>query len=664
MLIQLETTPTKPKPRKLFYSYSHKDESLRDELDAHLTLLKREGFISDWHDRKIRAGDDWGRAISDNLNSADVILFLVSPHFLASTYCRDVEVARAMERHHNGEATVVPIILKPCVWMTKDFAKLEPLPKTGRPISEWPDSGFAHVAEELRVLLLEFNYPRRPDSSQGGMHGHWILKVRDQGKLVDRTATEKIVERLKNFTKDFSITLQATAKSQVADGEQFICETILIFSGTSEAFVAIQEEKNKGTLSLVLGVEVISFYIGYGATVQGTSEPILNSAATVIETGDLLLRPGRKVSPCVLKGVKAKDNDPTSLDFIVDGGDQSYAEIAANGEYAKQIDYFKSALTVKEENMWVNLSAYEADRMLPKPLAGTQFGRDLLSQDVVLKQLTASFMHPDSPVGRAYWNEVFARARQHYGTSNLRMNSFQKVWVIPKKAVVYEMPFEKPPPDILERFGIERGERFAYIVETDLDTLCECDLVALKHHADAQKDKGDGTSTDITVQTFKEIILPHIRKEVNESEHFAALRQIYHALILATWFKKKLRSVSAYEKVFESVDSDNPASLTTTIRNIKSLAGQSPTSKATNPDIFQPDPKHYLDHATPNAPAFEIADNVEFYQKYIRLFRDGVFRCARAEEGDQPSEIINRLYFSGAIHFDSLPLEVRVTISK
>jgi hypothetical protein len=256
-------------------------------------------------------------------------------------------------------------------------------------------------------------------------------------------------------------------------------------------------------------------------------------------------------------------------------------------------------------------------------------------------------------------SEVFAWARQHYGTSNLRVNSFQKVWVIPKKAVVYEMPFEEPPPNILERFGIESGERFAYIVETDLDTLCECDLVALKHHADAQKDKGDGTSTDFTVQTFKEMVLPHIRKEVNESEHFAALRQIYHALILAAWFKKTLRSVPAYKKVFESVDSDNPASLTTTIRNIKSLAGQTAGSKVARPQSFQPDPRHYLDHATPSAPAFEIADNVEFYQKYIRLFRDGVFRCARAEEDDQPGEVINRMYFSGAVRFDSLPLEVR-----
>jgi hypothetical protein len=297
--------------------------------------------------------------------------------------------------------------------------------------------------------------------------------------------------------------------------------------------------------------------------------------------------------------------------------------------------------------------------MLPKPLEGTQFGRDLLAQDVILKQLTASFMHPDNPIGRKYWNEIYTRARQLFGTSKLVLNSFQKVWVVPQKALVYEMPIDEQSQEIRERFDVEQGERFAYIVETDLDTLCECDLVALKHHADAENT--DTAGTDFSVTVFKEVVLPHIRKEVNESEHFATLRQIYHAQILATWFKQKLRSVPAYQKIFESVDSNHPESLTTTILNIQSLSSKTAKPMQAVP-VSQRVRKALLDHATPNSPAFDIADNVEFYQKYIRLFRDGVFRCARAEAGDQPGEIINRLYFSGAIRFDTLPLQVIRTI--
>jgi hypothetical protein len=207
-----------------------------------------------------------------------------------------------------------------------------------------------------------------------------------------------------------------------------------------------------------------------------------------------------------------------------------------------------------------------------------------------------------------------------------------------------------------KRFGVEDGARFAYICETDLETLCECDLVAVRHQTGRQK--GDKTIPDFAVDVFKEIVLPHIRKEMNESEHFAPLRQIYHALILATWFKKKLRGVPAFDKVFESIDSNNPRSFVTTIRSVKKIGSRIAETACAIPRASMPGPRPHLDHATPNAPAFDIADNVEFYQKYIRLFRNGVFRCARAEEGERPGEIINRLYFSGALHFESLPLQV------
>src|SRR5271165_259640 len=154
MLIQLETQYAKPKPRSVFYSYSHKDEDLRDHLDTHLTLLKREGFISTWHDRKITPGDEFDHVINESLNTSDVILFLVSPHFLASQYCRDIEIRRAMERYENREAIVIPIILKPCVWTSEAFAKLQVLPKNCRPLVEWPDTGFARVAEDLRTMMV------------------------------------------------------------------------------------------------------------------------------------------------------------------------------------------------------------------------------------------------------------------------------------------------------------------------------------------------------------------------------------------------------------------------------------------------------------------------------------------------------------------------------
>src|SRR5437762_917707 len=98
----------------LFFSYSHKDEGLRDQLEIHLAMLKRQGFIETWHDRRISAGEILDHAVSENLESADIILLLVSPDFLASDYCYDREMMRAMERHEAGLSAVIPVILRPC----------------------------------------------------------------------------------------------------------------------------------------------------------------------------------------------------------------------------------------------------------------------------------------------------------------------------------------------------------------------------------------------------------------------------------------------------------------------------------------------------------------------------------------------------------------------
>src|SRR5262245_47183559 len=84
-------------PVDLFCSYSHKDEALREELDTHLALLRRRGVLNPWHDRRIAASDDWKESIDGHLESADIVLLLISPDFMASDYCYDVEMTRAME---------------------------------------------------------------------------------------------------------------------------------------------------------------------------------------------------------------------------------------------------------------------------------------------------------------------------------------------------------------------------------------------------------------------------------------------------------------------------------------------------------------------------------------------------------------------------------------
>ncbi len=139
-------------PVKLFISYSHKDEALRDELVKHLTLLEQRGVIKAWHDRNIDAGDEWADEIDENLNQAQVILLLISADFLASRYCRDIEMKRAMERHEAGEAIVIPVILRDVDWQDAPFGTLQALPTGGEPVENWPsrDKAFADIARGIR----------------------------------------------------------------------------------------------------------------------------------------------------------------------------------------------------------------------------------------------------------------------------------------------------------------------------------------------------------------------------------------------------------------------------------------------------------------------------------------------------------------------------------
>ncbi len=123
----------------VFFSYSHRDQALRDALETHLALLVREGAIRSWHDRKIGAGRDWEGEIDRHLESADLVLLLISPDFMASDYCFDREMGRALERHDAGEARVVPVILRPADWQTADFARLQALPRNAKPITARPN---------------------------------------------------------------------------------------------------------------------------------------------------------------------------------------------------------------------------------------------------------------------------------------------------------------------------------------------------------------------------------------------------------------------------------------------------------------------------------------------------------------------------------------------
>jgi len=417
MLIQLTNNASKPKPKKVFYSYSHKDENLKEKLDEQLTVLKRDGFISTWNDRMIRPGQEWDGVINENINSAEIIMLLISPAFMASQYCQDVEVHRAIERHDDGSARVIPIILKPIVWSDTPFAKLEALPSKGKPITSWNeiDEAFKDVVERIRVTIIEIEFPRTR-SGEKGLTGQWLLKIESNVNGQNGFDPEALVCKLKEITKDYSIKLLGVAHEQIADGEKVNIDNLIILTGAPEGFECINRLHNKNELSGILGLKVKEFRISYGSTIQTSSILYHEEGKPLSEEDNKLVFESEKFTPVLIRGLHAAKDNVGQINFVIDSGDVDVSSSFHKDEYFKSINYFKTALAVEEDNLWVNLSAYESNRMLPKELEGTEMGRDMLAQDCLLKQFTASLLHPDNYVGRQYWNEVYKKAEEIFGT--------------------------------------------------------------------------------------------------------------------------------------------------------------------------------------------------------------------------------------------------------
>lgn len=187
---------------KLFFSYCHADEALRDRLEVHLSLLRNQGLISTWHDRGIVAGSNIDDAIDANLETANIILLLVSADFLASRYCYSIEMKRALERQAEGTARVIPVILEPCDWHSAPFGNLLAVPKDGKAVTTWPNQAEAwtDVARQIRKTIEEVARAQpRAQSSTGGLEfgSGMALPSGNLGHLtaVDAGSTHRSEER-------------------------------------------------------------------------------------------------------------------------------------------------------------------------------------------------------------------------------------------------------------------------------------------------------------------------------------------------------------------------------------------------------------------------------------------------------------------------------------
>jgi len=192
---------------KIFISYAREDEKYKDELELHLKPLKMNGDIESWNDREILPGADWDENIKSQIENANVMLFLISPNFMASDYINAVEIKRALERHKEKEVIIIPIIIRHSDFSILKISKFQALPKDGKPISSWPDKdeawynvtlGLKKVFASLKDGNISLNKNKIRESSD--TNGSPDIKSEIQ-TLVSKSEIEKALDALLDFAK-------------------------------------------------------------------------------------------------------------------------------------------------------------------------------------------------------------------------------------------------------------------------------------------------------------------------------------------------------------------------------------------------------------------------------------------------------------------------------
>ena len=288
--------------------------------------------------------------------------------------------------------------------------------------------------------------------------------------------------------------------------------------------------------------------------------------------------------PANITGLVFSFPDPFHFDVVIEPGDSNLDAKALTAETEKLVRYFMAAVAVPDQDLWVNLSPAEADRIIPNALGQTEMGQNLLAQDYLLKRITASLMDPNHEIGKRFWDAVYEKTQTALGTTNIPVDLLNKVWIVPSKAVV-----------------VSQG-RAVFVTETHFQVMLEEDYFLSSQNPKTAASQ-DRMGVDVK-NIIRQIIIPEIEKEVNSGKNFADLRQIYNAVILATWFKKHLRN---------------------------SWLGKAYAERSGVDGIQSSDP-----HAVET-----------IYQNYLEAFRSGVAESIKEDYDPVLQQTVARSYFSG-----------------
>ncbi len=203
-------------PVKIFIAYARLDVAYLQQVRKYLHPLERRKIIQVWYDGEIASGEPWEQHIKDNLQSAQIILLLVSANSLYSEYFYDKEMKKALERHENKEAIVIPIILDDCMWEHTELGRLQALPQDGEPIEDWvrPSKAYKNVAEgilervkKLKAKAIEAQKLKKYQSllqsaNKSYQNKDWKISLQLYQEAANFKTTTQIEERIQILQKE------------------------------------------------------------------------------------------------------------------------------------------------------------------------------------------------------------------------------------------------------------------------------------------------------------------------------------------------------------------------------------------------------------------------------------------------------------------------------
>ena len=333
------------------------------------------------------------------------------------------------------------------------------------------------------------------------------------------------------------------------------------------------------------------------------------------------------VTPVLLKGVSLHPEDPLLIDFIVDNGTADLKGQPLTDETTRLVKYFLAGLAVPENELWVNLSPAEKNRIMADPLSHTDAGRDMLAQDYILKQVMSTLMYPENELGRKFWDTIYSQVYAKFGQADIPVDTFNKVWITPDEAEVYQ------------------HDGSAFVTKAHLKVMLESDYVAMSHQKDMaessapagdvamshQKDMAQADTRSaptpqnvnpisvgedlvssrnkIIKDVLRDIVIPILEKEVNDNKNFAPLRQIFYSLILAGWYKNSLKN-SLINRIYIG------------------------TNKVGGLEIAQKNARE------------------EVYAQYLQAYQKGVYNFVKEEFDRTTQQPLARKYFAGGLGFN------------